>query len=314
MIQIFKTNNGIVNKFDEITCNSWICLTAPTPEEMLHISKQCNVDLNDVKASLDIEEASRIERTDDYTLILVDIPSHEVRNGNSAYTTIPLSIILTKDVLITVCTEETVVLNHFKDGRIRDFSTSKRTRFIYQILYSNTSVYLNCLRNIDRSRAEIESRLHHSGTKNKDLIELHELESDLVYFATSLRVNGVVLDKLIRYEKIDHYEEDQELLSDVIIENKQAIEMANIYRDILNGTRELFASIIDNSLNQVMKVLTSITIIMAIPTIISGLYGMNVNTDGMPFANNFWGFGIVCSLTLFTCVISGFVLKKKGLF
>lgn len=313
MIQIFKTNDGIVNQLSELSDNSWICLTAPTPEELLHISERCNVDLNDVKASLDIEEASRIERTDDYTLILVDVPSREVRNGNNAYTTIPLSIILTKDAIITVCTEDSIVLSHFKTGRHKDFSTSKRTRFVYQILYSNTSVYLNCLRSIDKAREEIEAKLH-KGTKNHDLIELHELESDLVYFATSLRVNGVVLDKLTRYEKIEHYLEDQELLSDVIIENKQAIEMANIYRDILNGTRELFASIIDNTLNQVMKVLTSITIIMSIPTIISGLYGMNVDTTGMPFANNFFGFAIICAFTLGICMISAVVLKKKGLF
>jgi len=313
MIEIFKTIDGNIQQQDEITNNSWICATHPTPEEILHISERCDIDLNDVKASLDIEEASRIERTDNYTLILVDIPSREIRNGNNAYTTIPLSIILSKDVIITVCTEETIVLTHFKTGKHKDFNTSKRTRFIYHILYSNTSVYLNCLRSIDKSREEIEARLH-KGTKNIDLIELHELESDLVYFATSLRVNGVVLDKLTRYGKIEHYAEDQELLSDVIIENKQAIEMANIYRDILNGTRELFASIIDNSLNQVMKGLTSITIIMAIPTIISGIYGMNVNTDGMPFADSSFGFVMICAITLVTCAISALVLKKKGLF
>ena len=313
MIQIFKTIDGSIQQLDEITNNSWICATHPTPEEILHISERCDIDLNDVKASLDIEEASRIERTDNYTLILVDIPSREIRNGNDAYTTIPLSIILSKDVIITVCTEDSIVLSHFKTGKHKDFNTSKRTRFIYHILYSNTSVYLNCLRNIDKAREDIEARLH-KGTKNIDLIELHELESDLVYFATSLRVNGVVLDKLTRYGKIEHYAEDQELLSDVIIENKQAIEMANIYRDILNGTRELFASIIDNTLNQVMKVLTSITIIMAIPTIISGIYGMNVNTDGMPFADNPLGFFIICTFALVACTISALILKKKGLF
>lgn len=313
MIEIFKTIDNTIQEITEITNNSWICLTHPTSEEILQISERCNIDLNDVKASLDIEEASRIERTDHYTLILVDIPSREIRNGNNAYTTIPLSIILAKDVIITVCTEDSIVLKHFKANKQKDFSTNKRIRFMYQILYSNTSVYLNCLRSIDKSREEIEARLH-KGTKNIDLIELHELESDLVYFATSLRVNGVVLDKLTRYEKIEHYAEDQELLSDVIIENKQAIEMANIYRDILNGTRELFASIIDNTLNQVMKVLTSITIIMAIPTIISGLYGMNVNPDGIPFADSILGFTMVCTFTLIICIFSAFILKKKGLF
>ena len=312
MIEIFKTIDGTVKQLDEIVPNCWVCLTAPTPEETLQIAKQCNIDLSDIKASLDIEEASRIEREDNYTLILVDIPSLEIRNGYKAYTTIPLSIILTKDILITVCTEETLVLKSFMRGKHRDFSTSKITRFLYQILYSNTSVYLSYLRRIDKSREEIEARLH-KGTKNMDLIELHELESDLVYFATSLRVNGVVLDKLTRYSKIDHYDEDVELLSDVIIENQQAIEMANIYRDIINGTRELFASIIDNTLNQTMKMLTSITLIMAIPTIISGLYGMNVNSEGMPFATHPLGFLIVCTITLLICIISALFLKKKDL-
>lgn len=313
MLRIYKTEEGHIKELKQIKENTWICLIAPTPEEIAQISMECNIDIDDIKAPLDVEEASRIEITEDYTLILVDIPSKEIRNGNNAYTTIPLSIILKQHQIITVCTEDTLVLKPFTNGKAKEFSTAKRTRFIYQILYSNTSVYLNYLRKIDKSRETIEARLH-QGTKNTDLIELHELESDLVYFATSLRVNGVVLDKLTRYERIKHYPEDQELLSDVIIENKQAIEMANIYRDILNGTRELFASVIDNTLNSVMKVLTSITIIMAIPTIISGFYGMNVNPEGMPFAAATNGFLYVGILTIVICIIVGIILKKKDLF
>lgn len=313
MLTIYKTKDGHVHEQEKMEENTWICLTAPTEEELLLAAKECQIDTEDLKASLDVEEASRIEITDSYTLILVDIPSKEIRNGNNAYTTIPLSIILKEDRILTVCVEDTLVLKPFSSGRAREFSTAKRTRFIYQILYSNTSVYLNYLRKIDKSREAIEARLHH-GTKNSDLIELHELESDLVYFATSLRVNGVVLDKLSRYERIKHYPEDQELLSDVIIENQQAIEMANIYRDVLNGTRELFASVIDNTLNSVMKALTSITIIMAIPTIISGFYGMNVNPDGMPFAASRNGFLYVGLLTAIICIIAILILKKKDLF
>ena len=135
----------------------------------------------------------------------------------------------------------------------------------------------------------------------------------MVYFATSLRSNSVVLDRLTRYKRLEQYPEDKELLGDVIIENQQAIEMTNIYRDIINGTRELMSSVIDNRLNNVMKILTSITIVMAIPTVISGLYGMNVNTQGMPFANNEFGFTIVCIVTLVVSILTMFVLHKKNM-
>ncbi len=313
MIRIFKSIEGVLHRVDDITENVWVCLTKPTTEEIQEVAQKCQIDADDLKASLDEEEASRIEITDSYTLILVDVPSKEIRNGNNAYTTLPLAIIMTENIIITVCLEDTIVLKPFINDRVKGFRTSKKTRFIYQILYSNTSVYLNYLRRIDRQREEIEGRLD-NGMKNEDLIELHELESNLVYFATSLRVNGVVLDKLTRYEKIKQYAEDQELLNDVIIENKQAIEMANIYRDILNGTRELIASLIDNNVNTVMKFLASITLIMAIPTMISGFYGMNVNSLGMPFANNVNGFAIVLLITIVICLISAWILKKKDLF
>ena len=158
----------------------------------------------------------------------------------------------------------------------------------------------------------MESSLN-QGTTKDDLIILHELESDLVYFATSLRVNGVVLDKLSRYSRIKQYPEDQELLSDVIIENQQAIEMANIYRDILNGTRELFSSVIDNSLNNVMKMLTSVTIILSIPNIISGMWGMNVEKS-LPFAGTTYGFPVLLIFIVCICAVAALILKKKDLF
>ena len=166
------------------------------------------------------------------------------------------------------------------------------------------------LRNIDRKRTEIEERINET-TQDEELVDLHELESNLVYFATSLRANGVVLDRLTRYGKLRQYSEDRELLEDVIIENKQAIEMTQIYRDIINGTRELMSSVINNRLNNVMKYLAAITIVMSIPTIISGLYGMNVVSDGMPFANTQWGFAIVCGITLIASVIALIILKRR---
>ena len=183
-------------------------------------------------------------------------------------------------------------------------------RFVYQILFRAASLYQAYLRVLDKRRIEIEERIE-GYTEDVDLMALHELESTLVYFATSLRANGVVLDRLTRYKRLEQYPEDQELLDDVIIENKQAIEMTSIYRDIINSTRELLSSVIDSRLNNVMKYLTSITIVMAIPTVISGLYGMNVNAGGMPFASTLQGFGIICIITLLICILALWLLRKK---
>ena len=171
-------------------------------------------------------------------------------------------------------------------------------------------VYQSLLRSIDRKRTEIEERIDRN-TEDVDLIDLHELESNLVYFATSLRANSVVLDRLNRYGRLRQYSEDQELLEDVIIENKQAIEMTQIYRDIINGTRELMSAVINNRLNNVMKYLAAITIVMSIPTIISGLWGMNVNGKWMPLSNTPYGFGIICILTLVICIAVMIILHKR---
>ena len=163
---------------------------------------------------------------------------------------------------------------------------------------------------IDRRRQAIEKNLA-GELKDSDLMELHGLESTLVYFATSLRANATVLDRLTRYKRLEQYPDDRELLDDVIVEIRQAIEMTSIYRDDIKGTRELFSSILDNRLNNAMKYLTSITLLMAVPTVISGLYGMNVQSDGMPFANTTAGFAIVLGLTLALCVFAAWVLHKK---
>ncbi len=312
MLRIFKSMDGRLHTLNEIEEDSWICLTDPSLEEIMEVSAVCKIDADDLRASLDEEEASRIEITDDYTLILVDVPSKEIRNGNKAYTTIPLAIILMDKMILTVCLEDTLVLRPFINEKVREFHTFKKTRFVYQILYSNTSAYLHYLRRIDKMREEIELHLS-QGTTKQDLIELHELESDLVYFATSLRVNGVVLDKLTRYARIKQYPEDQELLSDVIIENQQAIEMANIYRDILNGTRELFSSVMDNSLNNVMKVLTSVTVILSIPNIVSGLWGMNLEKS-LPLTDSAYGFPIMLAFIVCICTVAAIILKKNDLF
>lgn len=310
MLKYFKTDNQIIHEEERLEGGVWAQLISPTQQECEDVAQTLNVDIDDVKAALDPEESSRIELQDGYTLILVDVPTTEIRHDKQSYTTIPLGIILTQDVIVTICTEDTPVLKNFVMNRVKEFSTKKRLRFVYQILYRTATIYQANLRIIDKRRTEIEERIGEH-TEDVDLIDLHELESTLVYFATSLRANGVVLDRLTRYKRLEQYPEDKELLGDVIVENQQAIEMTTIYRDIINGTRELMSSVIDNRLNNVMKILTTITIVMAIPNIISGIYGMNVNQRWMPFADTPYGFLIICGVILLSCLLTMIVLWKK---
>ncbi len=310
MVKIYRTDDRIIHEETDLTEGVWVNMVNPSEGEGQELAHKLNIDIQDLLAALDEEETSRIELEDGYTMILVDIPAMEIRHDKEAYTTVPLGIILTRDTIITVCTEDTPVLQGFVHGRVKEFSTKKKLRFVYQILFRISVLYQNALRIVDKKRTEIEERIG-GDTDDVDLIDLHALESTLVYFATSLRANGVVLDRLTRYKRLEQYPDDKDLLEDVIVENQQAIEMAVIYRDIINGTRELISSVIDNRLNNVMKYLTSITLIMAIPTIISGFYGMNVDSEWVPLAHTPYGFGLIAALTVTVCGIIFVVLKKK---
>ena len=282
----------------------------PTSSELSLVSGYFDIDADDLATALDEEESSRISLEDGYTLILVDIPTPEVRHEKKMYTTIPLGIILKNDAIITICREETPVLTYFVRNKLKDFSTKKKMRFIYEMMFRSAMLYQAYLRGIDKKRTEIEERVG-DDTHDTDIIELHELESTLVYFATSLRSNSIVLERLRRYKRLEQYPEDMELLEDVTVEYQQAIEMTTIYRDIIDGTRELLSSVINNRLNNVMKILTSITIVMAIPTIISGIYGMNVDGRWMPLSTTPYGFYIIVGIILVICVGVLWFLKKK---
>jgi magnesium transporter len=302
MVKLYRTDDRKIHEKETINDGVWIHMVDPTAEESQQVADILDVDVADIRAALDEEESSRIELEDGYTLILIDVPSSEIRHEKKMYTTIPLGIILTQSVIVTVRTEELPVLQAFIDNKVKEFSTKKKLRFVYQILHRTSIIYQGNLRTIDKKRTEIEERVGND-TREDDLIALHDLESTLVYFATSLRANAVVLDRLTRYKRLEQYPEDKELLDDVIVENQQAIEMAIIYRDIINGTRELMSSVMDNRLNNSMKYLTSITLIMAVPTIVSGLMGMNLIE--LPLADSPYGFAIIIGLI---CVICGAML------
>lgn len=310
MISKYITENGVLQEISDYMSGMWINLTSPSQDESLEISRRYNIDISDVRAALDEEESSRVDVNDDYILIIFDIPTVEIRHNQEAYTTIPLGVIWTEEAIITICSVETPVLKHFIVNRLKDFTTKKQVRFTYQILYRTSTLYQSYLRIIDRRRLEVEEGIG-GNTEETDIINLHEMESNLVYFDTSLRANRMIVDRLTRYSGIRKFPEDQELLDDVVVENLQAIEMTQIYRDIIKGTRELMSTVIDNRLNNIMKYLAAITIVMAIPTIVSGIYGMNVSGKWMPLSNTPYGFGIICAFIFVVCLIVAFCLKKR---
>lgn len=311
MLEIFKSLDETLFKLEEIEDGAWINLVNPTSEELDFIEKELSVERDFLRAALDDEESARLETEEGQVLILVDTPYVEKQDDHIIYETLPLGIIITDKNIITVCLKNSIVLDQFEKNSIRTFYTYKKYRFLYQILYKNAQRYLLYLRQIDKMSNYIEEQLHQS-MKNKELIQLLDLTKSLVYINTSLKANQIVLEKILRINIIKKYSEDEDLLEDVIIENKQAIEMATIYSGILSGTMDAFASLISNNLNIVMKLLTSITILMAIPTIFSGLFGMNF--ANLPFSGSPYGFWIVIGMSVATAGIAGFILAKKNLF
>ncbi|MDM0528260.1 magnesium transporter CorA family protein [Clostridium perfringens] len=314
MIQIYKSlseNDGTLKKIASLEPGCWVNIIAPSQEELLLISKKTGVPLEFLRAPLDDEETSRIEIEGDFILIIVDIPFTEMEDNSLTYDTYPLSIIHTKNELITVCLKNSKVLTDFSSNKVRNFYSFKKSRFILQILNRVSTYYLLYLRQIDKKSIMIEKRLHKS-MKNRELVQLHSLSKSLVYFSTSLKSNEITLEKMLKLDVIQRYEEDKDVLEDVIIENKQAIEMTDIYSNILGSTMDFFASVISNNLNIVMKVLASVTILMSTLTVISGIYGMNF--DYLPLLHHPYGFHIIMTLSVILCGVIAFILYKKDMF
>ncbi|SHJ51890.1 magnesium transporter [Clostridium amylolyticum] len=314
MIHIYKSTsetNTSLQCLESIEPGSWVNVIAPSEEELVLISKKTGVPLDFLKAPLDDEETSRIEIEDSNILIILDIPFAEMDDSSLIYDTYPIGIIHTEKEIITVCLKDSKIFQDFTEGKIKAFYTFKRSRFILQLLSRISTYYLLYLRQIDKKSVIVEKRLHRS-MKNRELIQMLSLEKSLVYFSTSLKSNGVTLEKMLKLEIMQKYEDDKDILEDVIIEHKQAIEMTDIYSNILSGTMDAYASVISNNLNIVMKFLASITIVMAIPNMISGIFGMNM--DFMPIIHNPYGFQIVIGIIIGLSLAAIAILYKKDMF
>lgn len=314
MKAIYKTaeDTGQLEEVTEYCDGNWVCLISPTAEEVRDVSLHFSIELQDMISALDEDERARVDADDDYTLIIIDVPYREEEpDGRVGYGTVPMAIILgdkAQKYIITICLRELPLLEDFSRGKIKKFYTYKKTRFIIQLLYRNATYYLQYLRMLERSSGKIEQELHKS-TRNEELFQLLSLDKSLVYLSNSLRANELVLERLMRLDGVKKYPEDEELLEDAIVENKQAIEMANVYSSILDVTMEAYSSVISNNLNTVMKILTSITIIMTVPTMIFSFFGMNVP---LPFQESAEGAVAICTLSLLAVgAVALFMFRKK---
>lgn len=311
MLTIYKHDeHGHI--FDETVSGAskgaWINLVNPNSEELMRVNSVTEIPIDVIKAALDVEERSHVEVEEKYIFVVINIP---VSRGADSYDTLPLGIFITPDVLVTICLEENEVLQPFLRNDYPTFYSFKKTRFLFQIMYRTATLFLRHLLQINRRADDIELKLRNT-TQNKDVFQLLELQKSLTYFSSALRTNGTVMDRLLRFRRhedyrhlLKMYEEDEDLLEDVIIENKQATEMVDMYTTILINTMDAFNSIISNNLNMVMKFLASMTIILAVPTVIFSFWGINVD---LPFQNmgeyGFWGVILIAAISTIIAIVA----------
>ena len=317
MLEVFKHNNGHLEDDLSIATaekGSWINVANPDSDDLQIVSMVTEIPTDVLKMALDTEERSRVEIEDDYVFVVINIP---IILETDSYDTLPLGVFITPDFIVTVCLQETDVMKAFTQNKYPLFYTFKKTRFLFQILFRTATLFLRYLQQINHRTDDIESILRHS-MRNREFFMLLELQKSLTFFASALRGNGAVMEKLLRLRRnqsLHHllklYEEDEDLLEDVIIENKQAIEMVEMYSNILMNMSDTFASIISNNLNIVMKFLASITIILSVPTTIFSLWGVNVP---LPFQENEWGFFLVITIAMICSAIAVALLWMKKLF
>ena len=315
MFKVCKTDTNqklIKLKKNRLYAGSWINVINPSNEELEKVSNWISWDIETLKTSLDIDERSRIEQEGKNFMLIINLP---LLDDEGQFDTLPCSMVFTPKNIVTLCSRENRIIGSFTKATSNSFDTKKPTKMLLSILYKATQFYLRYLKIINRKTESIEYRLRNT-TNNKELFQLMEIQKSLVYFTTALRDNQLVLQKLIRLVKaktissiLPFNEDDIDLLEDIMIENKQAIEMVDMHRTILESMMDGFASVINNNVNQVMKFLAAITIILSIPTMLASFWGMNVN---LPLKDNVFGFWYVIAIsTILTILVILFFRKKK---
>ena len=307
MITIYKTGEQGLEVITETVKGCWINVVDPTPDELGQL-RDLNVPQEFITYPLDLDERPRVEREDGETMILLRIPVYQGTNSDVPYATIPIGIVMDGQWIMTICRQDHDILREFAGGKVRGLSTAKRNRFILQVLLSAANKYLFYLREINRTVDGLEDQLQ-MAQRNRELMGLLKYQKSLVYFTTALKANELMMERLHRSGFFRTYPDDEDLLEDVITENQQAIEMTNINSNILSNTMGAFASIISNNLNQVMKFLAAATIVVALPTLIASLYGMNVR---LPFQEHPMAFAVVLLAAIAAALVVFRVFVRRG--
>lgn len=309
MITIYKTGEQGIEVLNEVTKGCWINVVDPSPEELARLRELC-VTPEFITFPLDLDERPRVEREDGETMILLRVPSQQGPDDDAPFATIPLGIVMDGQWIMTICRHDHGLLREMASGKVRGLSTAKRNRFILQLLLAAASKYLLHLREINRSVEILEDKLQMS-MQNRELLGLLRYQKSLVYFTTALKANELMMERLHRSGFFRTYPDDEDLLEDVITENQQAIEMTNIASNILSSMMDAFASIISNNVNAVMKFLAAATIVLALPTLVASLYGMNVP---LPLENHPLAFWLVMLLAIVLSATVTRLFVKRGWF
>ncbi len=315
MLRLYKSENGILLPSEKFGSHTWVCLFNPSEEELSYIERKCQIFPEFLRYPLDEEERPRIEKEEQQILILLRVPDIVSKGLFIKYETIPIGIILTEENIITICLKDHPIFDEFITlaNKSKNFDLRNPVHFLLSFMLAISSLYIKLLRQIDKILDEYEEEIFKS-VENEEILKMLSIEKTLTYFNTSLQGNDTVLTKIQSGRYIRLTEEDMELLEDVQIETKQAIEMTKIFLSIVSGTMDAYTSIINNNLNIIMKFLASMAIILSIPNIIYGMYGMNIPLplqDLPPFKGTPYAFYILNSFTLALLLILFFLFRKK---
>ncbi|HSB94103.1 MAG TPA: magnesium transporter CorA family protein [Flavitalea sp.] len=312
MVQYFKNINHQTIAITKPETNSWVNVLPPLKqEEFTELSESLDIPLDFLTDSLDIDERSRFEEEDNVKLVVIKTPTenNSFNESDAFYITIPICVILTHNQIVTV--------NSFDNGAIKKFlntfqnrHTDKKNMMVLKIFEKIIQTYMEYLKEINVRRNVLEQKLY-AANRNEHLLQLMRIQKSLVYFVTALRSNELLLMKIERTNFLGLTEEDKELLQDLIVDNSQALEMANIYTNILSSTLDAFASIIANNQNEVLKRLSVITIVLTFPVLVASIYGMNVP---IPYANSPYAFYFPVLISLFISLVIGWFFLKKKIF
>lgn len=311
MFTIFKTDEtGRTLKTDKPEKGCWISVVAPTREERIWLEEELGIVPEFIRASLDPEETSYIDQDEEKEQILViaDYPARDpdAQSDIPSFITQPVGVILMKGCVVTIAGQENEPITELESGRLK-VNTTQKTRLLLLLLQAISQRFLYCLRQIDRLSAQTEAKLYRS-MKNRELLHMLQLDKSLIYFSTSLKADELTLNRIMRGRQIPHYTEDTDLLEDVLIEFRQAVEMCDIYSNINSRTMDGFSNVISNNMNQIMKELAVITLVMSIPNMVYGFYGMNVT--GLPLPTMWFPF----VLSIVMCIVAWLYFKHTNSF